>query len=349
MAHITENGILEVSTTTGVVPLVLAGAVASYRPFSAVCASGDTCHYSIATVDVVGRPTGEREAGRGTLLLAAGVWTLRRDTVIQSSNGGSLVNFAAGNRYISLTVLAPTTDAIRFDWQTALGLDMSGAVSYFAMNAAPSGWVRCNGAALSRTAYSRLFSKIGTQFGVGDGSTTFNVPELRGEFVRCWDDGRTLDNGRVLGNIQDHALGTHGHGINDPGHVHGVNQIPHAHAVSDGGHTHSAWTDGQGEHNHIGGFQTTGSVDGRQGYGMDRAGGYANDVLIPGNNGSYVTGIAGNHGHNVGVGISAAGIAIFGEYANVSIASGGTGISVAVTGASETRPRNMSLLACIKY
>ena len=58
------------------------------------------------------------------------------------------------------------------------------------------------GATISRTAYAQLFSVIGTAFGAGDGSTTFRLPDLRGEFLRAWDDGRGVDSGRVFGSAQ---------------------------------------------------------------------------------------------------------------------------------------------------
>jgi phage-related tail fiber protein len=78
----------------------------------------------------------------------------------------------------------------------------AGAVMTFAMNAAPTGWLKANGAAVSRTTYASLFSAIGTTFGVGDGSTTFNLPDLRGYFSRNWDDGRGIDSGRAFGSLQ---------------------------------------------------------------------------------------------------------------------------------------------------
>jgi microcystin-dependent protein len=59
-----------------------------------------------------------------------------------------------------------------------------GAVLPFAMAVTPSGWLAANGAAVSRTLYPALFAAIGTLYGVGDGNTTFNVPDLRGYFVR---------------------------------------------------------------------------------------------------------------------------------------------------------------------
>ena len=82
----------------------------------------------------------------------------------------------------------------------------AGAVMAFAMNSAPSGWIAANGAAISRTTYAALFAAIGTTFGSGDGSTTFNLPDLRGEFVRGWDNGRGADSGRTFGSFQDWAI-----------------------------------------------------------------------------------------------------------------------------------------------
>ena len=60
----------------------------------------------------------------------------------------------------------------------------TGAIMPFAMNSAPSGWLAANGAAVSRTTYSTLFAALGTTYGTGDGSSTFNLPDLRGYFVR---------------------------------------------------------------------------------------------------------------------------------------------------------------------
>ncbi len=79
---------------------------------------------------------------------------------------------------------------------------LSGQVAFFAGSTAPAGWIKANGALVSRTTYAALFAAIGTTFGVGDGSTTFNLPDLRGEFPRGWDDGRGVDSGRAFGSAQ---------------------------------------------------------------------------------------------------------------------------------------------------
>lgn len=76
---------------------------------------------------------------------------------------------------------------------------------------APEKHVKANGAALSRTAYAWLFGQIGTTFGAGDGATTFQIPDLRGEFLRGLDDGRGVDTGRALGSAQAGEIQSHAH------------------------------------------------------------------------------------------------------------------------------------------
>ena len=101
---------------------------------------------------------------------------------------------------------------LRYDGKRLLNADdlsgivPSGAVMYFAGQTAPTGWLKANGAAVSRTAYAALFAAISTTYGAGDGRSTFNLPDLRGEFIRGWDDGRGVDTGRVFGSAQGDAI-----------------------------------------------------------------------------------------------------------------------------------------------
>lgn len=88
---------------------------------------------------------------------------------------------------------------------------MTGMVAMFAMSNAPTGWLKANGAAVSRTTYAGLFAAIGTLFGAGDGSTTFNLPDMRGEFARGFDDGRGVDTGRTFASHQNDELKGHTH------------------------------------------------------------------------------------------------------------------------------------------
>lgn len=136
------------------------------------------------------------------------------------------------------------------------GVFPTGAVAFVASSTAPSGFLKANGALVSRSTYAALFSVIGTTFGAGDGNTTFALPDLRAEFLRGLDDGRGVDAGRVIGSSQADQLKSHFHA-----------------------------------------------------------------------NASGTSGVSGG----------------FGNYAGSS--SGATG----ATGGTETRPRNIALLACIKY
>ena len=89
---------------------------------------------------------------------------------------------------------------------SAEGIIPAGAVIWFSGSTiAPMGYLKANGASVSRTTYSRLFSAIGTLWGAGDGSTTFTLPDLRGEFIRSWDDGRGVDSGRGIGSFQNQS------------------------------------------------------------------------------------------------------------------------------------------------
>jgi len=116
----------------------------------------------------------------------------------------------------SLKATVDSTDLGSFVFQSDLlaASIPSGTIIYRAANAIPTGYIKANGAAVSRTTYATLFGVIGTSYGAGDGSTTFNLPDLRGEFVRGWDDGRGIDAGRVFGDLQLDEFKSHNHSIN---------------------------------------------------------------------------------------------------------------------------------------
>jgi phage-related tail fiber protein len=88
-----------------------------------------------------------------------------------------------------------------------------GTVIAFAGGIAPEGYLLCDGTAYSRITYQRLYMVIGTVYGAGDGAT-FNVPDLRGEFIRGLDNGRGVDTGRALGSWQEDMFKKHSHGAN---------------------------------------------------------------------------------------------------------------------------------------
>jgi microcystin-dependent protein len=183
---------------------------------------------------------------------------ITRGSILYGNASGATARLAAGG---ASTVL--TSDGTDISWAAAGGGVPAGSIIYHAANTAPTGFIKANGAAVSRSTYSDLFTAIGTTFGVGDGSSTFNVPDLRGEFLRGWDDSRGIDTGRIFGSAQADELKSHNHSIN----------VRYS-ATFNGGHVS------------------------------------ANSL--------------GGNSQNLGS-------------------------SIASTGGSETRPRNIALLACIKY
>ena len=114
----------------------------------------------------------------------------------------------------------------------------------------PAGYLLCDGSAQSRTTYAALFAAIGTVHGGGDGSTTFNLPDLRNRFVIGAGSSYGVTNSggspvqtttvTVAGHVLTTAeMPSHAHGVYDLGHTHGVYDPGHAHGVSDPGHAHT--------------------------------------------------------------------------------------------------------------
>lgn len=115
----------------------------------------------------------------------------------------------------------------------------TGMVSGFGGSAAPEGWLFCDGSAVSRTGFSDLFNVISVTYGVGDGSTTFNLPDGRGRTLVGAGAGPTLtprargdEFGEETHVLTAAELTEHTHSIVDPGHIHTVTDPGHAHANS---------------------------------------------------------------------------------------------------------------------
>lgn len=95
------------------------------------------------------------------------------------------------------------------------------------------GWLLCDGAAVSRATYATLFSVIGTTYGTGDGTSTFNLPDLRGRIPVGVGSHADVD---ALGDNDGAPLPSrrpkHKHTVNDPGHSHGVSDPGHSHTFA---------------------------------------------------------------------------------------------------------------------
>lgn len=216
------------------------------------------------------------------------------DIQIGNSSAACSTTVEGAQRYNSTLKRMEYCDGVA--WQ-GLGIP-AGAIQAFAQSSCPTGWLYANGSTISRTTYSALFSAVSTSYGVGNGSTTFALPDYRGYFLRGWNNGSGVDSdassrtnrgdgttGDAVGTKQLDQFKSHNHGISDPGHS-------HAQATTNG----TPQTPGR-------------EVPGSSAYGYDYADGAG---AIPTAN-SY------------------------------------TGISVAASGGTETRPKNINVLYCIKY
>lgn len=113
-------------------------------------------------------------------------------------------------------------------------LNPAGAIQAYGGDVIPNGYLLCDGSPVSRTTFAALFGAIGTKHGNGDGSTTFNLPDYRGRFLRGRDGGAGRDpdassrtamatggsTGDAVGSVQVDATDVNGLGISDPGHRH---------------------------------------------------------------------------------------------------------------------------------
>jgi microcystin-dependent protein len=132
-----------------------------------------------------------------TAVGSTGIVSIKNKTLIVFSDGTNVKLADSGNTVDDL-FLVP-----------------SGMISPYGGTSAPTGWLVCDGAAVSRTTYATLFARIGVTWGAGDGSTTFNVPDLANMFLR----GSGTSN---VGVYEADTFGSHTHGssLTDPGHRH---------------------------------------------------------------------------------------------------------------------------------
>ncbi len=133
------------------------------------------------------------------------------------------------------------------DYLLALILQQApvGALQGYMGTTDPTGWLVCNGRNVSRSTYADLFAMFGTQFGAGDGSTTFALPNLAGRTLVMRDgSGEFPTIGSVIGakyhTLSEHEMPHHGHGVYDPGHNHTTNGRNMA-AGNDGGQRAIIW------------------------------------------------------------------------------------------------------------
>ena len=253
----------------------------------------------------------------------------------------------------------------------------TGAVFAFPTASAPNGYLECDGSAVSRSTYASLFALIGINYGNGDGTTTFNLPDYRGEFLRGFNNGSGNDPNAVsrldrgdgttgdnVGTRQTNLTQSHVHGI-DPPAINSTNGGYHGHTIqprtfntnSNGNHSHSIGsftlnTSTAGNHNHprfyanrsVGSVGSTTVREVGTGSGTGAPTGYAGNHNHQVNFPTRTTTSSGNHTHSVYVNnltMNSSG----NHQHNINIPS----FSSSSHGGSETRPTNVSVMWTIKY
>jgi len=155
-----------------------------------------------------------------TLTTADSVLTTQGDVLYESASGLARLGFGTSG-----DVLTTKGTGANPVWQTpatAAGVETGTILPYGGDTSdSLSDYLFCDGSAVSRTTYSDLFAVIGTNFGVGDGSTTFNVPNMQSKFPR----GTSSAQGGATGGadsltLTEAQMPTHNHSINDSGHSH---------------------------------------------------------------------------------------------------------------------------------
>jgi len=132
------------------------------------------------------------------------------------------------------------------------GIVPSGVITPYVANTPPSNWLMCDGSQVSRTTYAALFGVISTVYGAGDGTTTFNVPDLKGRIPigkGSQANVNALAGNDGLGEGSRTPYHGHTHNLSLLDHYHSVNEPIHGHGVSDPGHVHYPVTEAGGTPN----------------------------------------------------------------------------------------------------
>jgi microcystin-dependent protein len=210
--------------------------------------TSDVEHASASTVYVVFTAVEADEANQ-----IASAMTTKGDLI--TTDGSTINRLAVGgtNTHV-LQVDSAQTNGIKWGQVATAGIaddavtpaklsfDIAGVITAFGGASAPTGWLLCDGSAVSRSTYADLFTVVGVTYGVGDGTTTFNVPNLKGRIPVGLDSTQTeFDTLAETGGAKTVTLST----SEIPSHLH---TITHDH----GTHSHSASIiiDNAGSHNH---------------------------------------------------------------------------------------------------
>ena len=228
------------ATTTGAAVLTAADAAAARTAIAALGLGGGTLTGALVAPALLMLAQGGVEGGEIALEQAPSS-ALNGDLVLIDQVNNEIRIFESGlpNRGVILDLTQCASGASSSIWHqgnltpASIGAAPNpvGMIAFFVGSSAPTGWIKANGAPVSRTTYADLFAHADAtglvseanwiagdsgRYSEGDGSTTIRVPDLRGEFLRGWDDSRGVDSGRNTGTRQAQQVQSHTHTASVP-------------------------------------------------------------------------------------------------------------------------------------
>lgn len=166
----------------------------------------------------------------GTTRTVTAPGVAKKYVIWNATSDGSAISFTASGNSVTIysgeqvIVFSDGTDCYIVGENNA---KLIGEIVAWPLDTPPARFLECDGSAISRTTYSALFAVLGTTYGAGDGSTTFNLPDYRGQFLRGWAHGEATDpdrstrtdrgdgtTGDNIGTKQGHAFASHRHDLN---------------------------------------------------------------------------------------------------------------------------------------
>lgn len=217
-----------------------AATAAGARTNLGAAASGANTDITSVYLNNTGLKIKDTNATHGLTIAPGSNITADRVLTVTTGDADRTLDISAGSVTVSAAGAALIDDADAAAQRTTLGLGSAAvadatalmptaAILPYAGASAPSGWLLCFGQAVSRTTYAALFAAVSTTYGAGDGSTTFNLPDIRGRAVAGKDDMGGTSAAR-LNSIASTTLGTAG---GSQSHTLATTEIPaHQHFIA---------------------------------------------------------------------------------------------------------------------
>lgn len=203
LAGIVASLFISAYAAAAILVLQPSGAYTTKQTLSAAATSADTANRTVIITSALSAVQSN--------ISSATVHQWPADRMLKIVQGGSIANttiFRVTGPSEIVPGSSPFVGTGRVVFTTSTDV---GTIFHVASATCPSGSLENDGAAVSRTTYATLFGVIGTTFGAGNGTTTFNLPDLRGRFVRSWDHGKGIDTARAVFSRQSSAVQTHTH------------------------------------------------------------------------------------------------------------------------------------------